>query len=122
MVLLGSYITDNVTAVCHLFNTVLAVTKNYIYVHTSISPNSNEHLFRSFSLLSLSQHPEQNQVRPIITSVLNYLIVCRQKRSLLILECNIDCFCTRKVHQEMRRLFTKMTKPEHHFPPLSVAF
>ena len=120
MVLLGSYITDNVTAVCHLFNTVLAVTKNYL--PTSISPNSDEHLFSSVSLLSLSQHPEQNQVRPIITSVLNYLIVCCQKRSLLILECNIDCFCTRKVHQEMRRLFTKMKKLEHHFPPLSVVF
>ena len=81
MVLLGSYITDNVTAVCHLFNTVLAVTKNYL--PTSISPNSNEHLFSSFSLLSLSQHPEQNLVRPKITSVPKYLIVCFPKKVII---------------------------------------
>ena len=41
-----------------------------------------------------------------------YIVCAATKRSLLISECNIYRFCTRKLHQEMQRLFTKMTKLE----------
>ena len=63
MVLLGPYITDNVSALCHLFNTVLTV--RIIYLHP-----------------------------------------------LVLKKVIIDIGVQRKLHQEMQRLFTKMTKFE----------